>query len=362
MNKTLIVFGTRPELIKLIPIFIELKKQGLEKQYLSIFTGQHVELTQGLFEEFDFKPDLRIPLSNERNSIGLSFSAMLTALQEIVYAVQENTKIKMIVAQGDTTTCACAAFCAFINEIPFAHVEAGLRTHTIKSPFPEEYFRRIISLSSSIHFAPTEGAVKNLLQEGVKSEHIYLSGNTVVDTIELMKRKHRNTTEGIRNTILITCHRRENQNGNFHDLVKTIKLLAETHPSLNFIWIAHKTPFVRNELATNDFDSYPSIFISPPLPLSEMYRLYSISKLIITDSGGIQEEACSFSLPVIVIRDTTERLESLELGYSILAQNASDDLIVKFNQVLNSNEQVMLNPYGDGKSAERIVNFLQSNF
>jgi len=361
MNKKLIVFGTRPEFIKLIPIILEIKKQELEKDYLTVFTGQHHELTENLFEEFSFVPDISIPFVNEQNSLGFSFSSILNQLQEIVYALQKKYTLKLILAQGDTTSCACAAFCAFLNSIPFAHVEAGLRTNCFESPFPEEYFRHIITLSSSIHFAPTETAVSNLLKEGVKKENIQLTGNTIVDMVEFMQLTNNFKPNAVRDKILITCHRRENQNWKFHDLVNTVKILAQTYPNLKFIWITHKTPFVKNELVSGVFENYPTILISAPLSLSEMYRHYTTSKLIITDSGGIQEEACSFSVPVLVIRDATERKESIALGYSFLTQNVNEDLIRKFNEVLNAPPIFTHNPYGEGNSAKKIVAYLNNN-
>lgn len=366
MNRSLIVFGTRPEFIKLLPVIQEIKKQKLEDQYIYLFTGQHLHLTQELFDLFEFEPEFIISPKGNQTSLGSSFSFILQGLQEILDELQVNKPITRIIGLGDTTSSATAAMCAFFNKIPFVHIEAGLRTYDINHPFPEEYFRRIITLVTAIHFAPTQNAAKNLVNEGISREKILVVGNTIVDTIALLKEGVTKTRNGrvdpaflkSTNNVLITCHRRENQNDNFNVLVETIKELALENPQLNFIWVSHKTPFIHNRLTDANFCNCQNISVLPPITLPEMYELYNYTKIIITDSGGIQEEAPSFSLPVIVIRSKTERAESVELGYSKLTSDFRNDLKEEFHRLLTTPHIRMANPYGDGKAAERIVAFL----
>jgi UDP-N-acetylglucosamine 2-epimerase (non-hydrolysing) len=369
MNKKLIIFGTRPEFIKLLPVISEIKKQSLENDFIFVFTGQQKDLTEDLFSLFDFTPDITFKFKNHNNSLSFSFSHILSHIQEVIDEIQKCEKINMIIGQGDTTSCVCAAMSAFFNNIPFGHIEAGLRTNNFNNPYPEEFFRRIISIASSIHFAPTLKARQNLIAEGINKENIILTGNTIVDSIELIKSKisksGRNcVVNGLINSqknILITCHRRENQNGKFHTLVEAIKLLAEENPLLNFIWISHNAPFIKVELTDAVFKDHPNIYISPPINIIDLYALYQNSKIIITDSGGIQEEAPSFNIPVIVIREKTERHESIDLTYSVLSGNEKEGIINAFYHFLHQPVIEMKNPYGNGKAAKRIVDSLAIN-
>jgi UDP-N-acetylglucosamine 2-epimerase (non-hydrolysing) len=368
MGKKLIVFGTRPEFLKLLPVFMEIKKQRKEENYCCLFTGQHLDLTRDLFRQFNFTPDYSIYSLLHDNSLSYSFAEILSGIQNVIDEIQKSAGLSMIIGQGDTTSCVCSAMCAFFNEIPFVHIEAGLRTHDIKNPYPEEYFRRIISLSTTIHFAPTEKALQNLLEEGINRDKIIITANTIVDTIGIIKSMiaetgHRSIDDipsDLKRNIIISCHRRENQNSRYHVLIDTIKVLANENPSFNFLWLSHSTPFVKAELKNSVFEHEPNIHIFEPMGAMELYKQYLTSKLIITDSGGIQEEAASFNIPVLVIRDKTERIESTSLGYSILTGINRDQIIQSFYQLLNLGEIEMKNPYGDGKASERIINYLDS--
>ncbi len=370
MDKKLIVFGTRPEFVKLIPVFREIVNQGMKNDFLFIYTGQHADLPKDFFPAFDFQPDISILPKDHDNSIGFSFSYILSSLQAIVDDVMKSCGADLMIGQGDTTTCACAAMCAFFSEIPFAHIEAGLRTYDFASPFPEEYFRRIITLATTVHFAPTPMAGENLIGEGISADKIIVTGNTSIDTVKLLKSMD---PEGLRNpylhrwpekekNILITCHRRENQNGRFRTLTQTVRRLADDNPSLNFIWLSHPTLFVQKELREEIFSSNKNIFILPPVDVIGMHYLLGIAGMIITDSGGIQEEAPSFNIPVIVTRELSERKESVDLRYSIIPEDLDTGLIDAFYRVKAQLPVEMINPYGDGKAAVRIVNFLKENF
>lgn len=367
MNKKVIVFGTRPEFIKFLPVIIEIQRQHLDNDYFYIYTGQHTDLINDLFEFFGFKPSYTLQLKNQSNSLSHSFSHILSGIQEVIESIKNDFKISIIIGQGDTTSCACAALCAFFNNIPFGHVEAGLRTNDLANPFPEELFRKIISLTSTINYAPTIKAKENLLNEGIKKENIIITGNTIVDALEMLRplASTKVSANSIvrhfdsKNIVLITCHRRENQNEKYMELIDSIKTLAAENKSLQFIWISHVTPFIKKQLTRVQFEDISNIHIMPPLNIFELFFLYEKTRLIITDSGGIQEEAPSFNIPVIIIRDHTERTESIELGYSVISGLNKDRLIGSFNKIINQQPVKMINPYGNGHAAQLIISNLK---
>jgi len=367
MNKKVIIFGTRPEFIKLLPVIIEIQQQHLDNDYIYIYTGQHTDLISDLFEIFSFKPSYALQLKNHNNSLSHSFSHILSGIQEVIENVKNNFKISIIIGQGDTTSCTCAALCSFFNHIPFGHIEAGLRTNDLANPYPEEMFRKIISLTSTINFVPTIKAKENLLSEGVKNENIIVTGNTIVDAIEMLRPlalikvnensivKHFDS----KNIVLVSCHRRENQNEKYLELIDSIKILAIENKSLQFIWISHVTPFVKKQLTNGQFNDINNIHILHPINIFELISLYEKTRLIITDSGGMQEEAPSFNIPVIVIRDHTERSESVEMGYSFVIGINKEKLIGLFKTIINQQPVNMINPYGNGQAAQLIISYLK---
>lgn len=366
MNKKVIVFGTRPEFIKLLPVIVEIKRQHLDNDYLYIYTGQHTDLINDLFEIFSFKPTYTLQLKNQGNSLSYSFSHILSGIQKFIEVIKNDFEISIIIGQGDTTSCVCAALSAFFNHIPFGHIEAGLRTNNIANPFPEELFRKIISLTSTINFAPTIKAKEILLKEGVKKENILVTGNTIVDAMEMLRPLvSSKVTEnsvvgrfGSKNIVLITCHRRENQNEKYLELIDSIKRFATEYKSLQFVWISHVTPFVKKQLTIDQFHGFNNIHILPPINVFELFSIYEKTRVIITDSGGIQEEAPSFDIPVIVIRDYTERFESAEMGYSVIIGLNREKLMSSFNKIINQHPVKMINPYGNGHAAHLILSHL----
>lgn len=368
MNKKVIVFGTRPEFIKLLPLIIEINNQGLNESYLYVFTGQHTILIEDLFIFFDFKPTYALQEKDQRNSLSHSFSHILSGIQEVITTIKKTHLITGIIGQGDTTSCTCAALCAFFNQIPFFHVEAGLRTNNITNPFPEELFRKIITLSSNIHFAPTIIASENLLREGIPKENIFITGNTIVDAIEIIKSKLREKSSDFsileklhsRKLVLITCHRRENQNEKFIELIETIKSLAIENKSMQFIWISHETPYVKSNLTNQQFAGINNVLTLSPISIFALMNLYQNTVLIITDSGGIQEEAPSFNIPVILIRDECERPESIIKGYALKVGINKNQILEAFNQMINQEKIEMLNPYGNGIAATTILKHLNN--
>jgi len=367
-TKKIIVFGTRPEFIKLLPIIERLNQLGLQDEYIFIFTSQHTDLINDLFDLFNFTPSYIIKPKNSYNSIVNSYSFILSKLQKTVDKIKSAYNLSVIISQGDTTSCLSAATIAFTNNIPFAHIEAGLRTNNLQSPFPEEYFRKIISLSASVHFAPTKTAFENLIRENFSREDIIITGNTIVDAIKIIKEKTSKLSFKKlarfkkKKNILITYHRRENQTNSINIFIRAIKSIAEQNPECNFIWILHKNPFfVKNEI-NQFFENKKNVQIIDHINVMEMYFLYNYSKLIITDSGGIQEEAPSFNIPVIIIRSETERAESVNLGYSFLVENIEKDLMKKFKTVLNLPFQNMNNPYGNGNASQLIIEYIEEKF
>ena len=364
MKYNVIIFGTRPELLKVVPIIQEIKNRDICAKYKIICTGQHKELIEELLKKFDVIPDITLPLNNYNLSLSETLSILLKEIQLFVSNEKEN--IGYIMAQGDTTSCLAAAMVSYLNKIPFAHIEAGLRTYDLKKPFPEEYFRRIISLSTKIHFTPTTTAKFNLIKEGINEEKIIITGNTIIDLIENLKDKPYKTDNkqienflNSKNNILITCHRRENQNNNFIKLISTIKDLALSFPELNFLWLWSKNPFVLASLQNDSFSSISNISIIDPVNIFDMIHLYKSSKLIITDSGGIQEEAISFSVPTIVIREETERKEAINVGNSILVGNSSEKIKDAFRSLINIPHNIAINHFGDGKASIRIIDYFE---
>ena len=370
MSKKIVVFGTRPEFIKILPIILEVKARNIENNYCFIYTGQHNNLISNLFDTFNFTPNYSIKFKNQKNSISYSFTHILSNLQVIIDEIKNKFTISIIIGQGDTTSCLCAGLCSFFNQIPFGHIEAGLRTNNLMNPYPEELFRKIISLTSTINFAPTVRAQNNLLREGVKKENILITGNTIVDAIEILKTETLNNISEnsimrkftSKNNVLITCHRRENQNEKFNELINAVKTLATENSSLNFIWISHATPFVKKNLTKNNFSSNKNIHVLSPLNIFELFFLYHKTLVVITDSGGIQEEAPSFNIPVLIIRDYTERNESVEMGYSQIVGLNYEKLINSFNKIIHKKAIKMINPYGKGNAAQLIVNYLNETF
>ena len=365
MGYNLIVFGTRPELIKLIPIILEIRKRKISDKFKILCTSQHKELIDDLLELFEITPDIRLPINNCGQSISDTLSKIIKELQ--LYVGANINSIKYIIAQGDTTSSIGASMVAFLNNIRFAHIEAGLRTFDQENPFPEEYFRRIISLSADIHFTPTYNAKQNLLKENISPNKIIHTGNTIVDVIDILQNipnnKKNESIKGFlktKNNIIITCHRRENQNSNFDSLIESVVNLAILNPDLNFIWLSHFNPFVDSKTKSESLKKISNISVIKPINIFDMIDLYKASKLIITDSGGIQEEAVSFNVPTIVIREKTERPEAVEIGNSVVVGNSAIKLKIAFDKFLYGREPFEENPFGDGKAAIRIIDFFEN--
>lgn len=372
MKQVAIILGTRPEAIKLIPLYLELKENKSFKPVL-ISTGQHKEMLDQIFSFFDIQPDIQLNVMSPNQGLAGLTSLLFQKLEEVV----SKHKFDGIIVQGDTSTAMVGAMIGFYNKVKVIHVEAGLRTYDKFSPFPEEINRRIIGLVADFHFAPTEKAAKALEKESL--EGVYMVGNTVIDSllwamkkIEADEEKYQNNIKtsfpGLENKrlVLVTGHRRENFGKGFEEICRALASLADKYKELAFVYPVHLNPNVR-ETVFKYLDGYDNIHLIDPLPYDQLLYLMSKSILILTDSGGIQEEAPSLNIPLIVMRETTERPEGIEAGCAVLAGITACNIVNSFvqiyeDQTVYSKMTEAANPYGDGKSAEKIVGILEEAF
>lgn len=365
MRKIWIIVGTRPELIKLAPVVHELKRRGMNYEILN--TAQHKDLLEPYWKVFNITPTFSLNVMREDQNLSELTSRALLQMQDFVF--KNCNKIKCIIAQGDTTSVMCASICAFYNQIPFFHVEAGLRSNNFKNPFPEEYNRRVAAIWCQKHFAPTKKARENLLNEGIESRRIEVTGNTVVDAVQWVKETHLfkkskfssaqlNRISPNQKKVLVTCHRRENHGANLRQIVRAIEDLTRHYDDYFFIWLLHPNPNVKRTLINSDLSKNKNILLHKPVDYLDLIRLMNESAVIITDSGGIQEEAPSFGKPVIVMREITERPEAIDLGLMKLAGADNAKIAKAFKWAVTYKNKMKSNPYGDGRAAQRIVRSL----
>ncbi len=369
MNKKRIflVFGTRPEAIKMAPIVFECQQRHELIETTICITGQHHELLNQVLGHFGIVPDLNLEVMEPNQTLAKVTARCVEGLD----AAMAKCQPEYVVAQGDTTTVMAAAMTAFYRHIPFVHVEAGLRTGDLRAPWPEEFNRRVAALVTAIHCAPTRRAAANLLAEHVSTQSIHVTGNTVIDallwTVAKERKHHDRWLEEYaylddRRMVLITGHRRENFGTGLKKICRAITILADAFPDVDFLYPVHLNPNVREPVHRMLAD-YRNIHLSEPLPYPEFVWLMDRSTLIMTDSGGVQEEAPSLGKPVLVMRDTTERPEVVELGAARLV-GTSVELIVEGASTLLLDPtkyaacQIETNPYGDGHAAERIVDLM----
>ena len=357
MHLITVVIGTRPEAIKLAPVAKILLKSNIFKVRV-VLTGQHEEMVIKLMKLFDIPIDIKLNVMREGQSLSKLSSRILLELEK---EYVENIP-SLVIVQGDTTTAFCASLAAFYQNIKVAHVEAGLRTEDLFNPFPEEANRRIISQISSLHFAPTENAKKNLIKANVLGE-IVETGNTVIDALFLIKNKvgnyKLNNFDKInQDLILLTVHRRENWGNNLENICKAIKSLINKNSDLIFLIPVHPNQIVK-DVFFNILGNQKQVILTKPLDYQELISVLKTCKLILTDSGGIQEEAPSLGKPILVLRETTERPEGIDAGTAKLI-GTDPDVIEKetLNILKNKKEYEKMskkcNPYGDGKASERI--------
>ena len=375
----MLVFGTRPEAIKMAPLVKEFQKYPEQFQTIVCVTGQHREMLDQVLHIFEIEPDYDLNIMKQGQDLYDVTARVLTGMREVL----KETQPDVVLVHGDTTTSTAAALAAFYLQIPVGHVEAGLRTHNIYSPWPEEMNRQITGRIATYHFAPTPLSRQNLLDEGIKEESITVTGNTVIDALYMVVDRIKNDktldfglncslikagydvdrlNDG-KKLVLITGHRRENFGDGFISMCQAIKTLSEKYPDVDFVYPMHLNPNVRkpiHEVFGEDLSGLGNMFFIEPLEYLSFVYLMEKSTIVLTDSGGIQEEAPGLGKPVLVMRDTTDRPEALEAGTVKLVGTSYEKIVKEVSTLLKNQEYYdqmskAVNPYGDGMACERIV-------
>lgn len=384
MKKIMLVFGTRPEAIKMAPLVKEFQKHSETFQTIVCVTGQHREMLDQVLHLFDIKPDYDLNIMKQGQDLYDVTSRVLLGMRDVLKEANPD----IVLVHGDTTTSTASALAAFYQQIPVGHVEAGLRTHDIYSPWPEEMNRLITGRIATYHFSPTALSKQNLLDEGINEESITVTGNTVIDALYMVVDKIKsdkqlgkelenllresgydvNRLNGTRKLVLITGHRRENFGEGFISMCRAIKALTEKYPNVDFVYPMHLNPNVRkpiHEVFGEDLSDLDNMFFIEPLEYLSFVYLMEKSTIVLTDSGGIQEEAPGLGKPVLVMRDTTERPEALEAGTVKLVGTDYDKIVNEVSDLLDDREYYdkmskAVNPYGDGLACKRIYNSLNT--
>ncbi len=378
----MLVFGTRPEAIKMAPLVKEFQKNTKDFKTLVCVTGQHREMLDQVLHIFSIKPDYDLNIMKQGQDLYDVTSRVLLGMRDVLQKVKPD----VVLVHGDTTTSTAAALAAFYQQIPVGHVEAGLRTHNIYSPWPEEMNRQITGRIATYHFAPTSLSKQNLLAENIKEETVTVTGNTVIDALYMVVDKIKNDKEldaeledtlktsgydikrlkNGKKLVLITGHRRENFGDGFMSMCRAIQTLTKKYPDVDFVYPMHLNPNVRkpiHEIWGEDLSNLCNMFFIEPLEYLSFVYLMEKSSIVLTDSGGIQEEAPGLGKPVLVMRDTTERPEALKAGTVKLVGTDYDKIVTEVSSLLDNQTYYdemskAVNPYGDGKACERIVGLL----
>lgn len=357
----MVVFGTRPEAIKMCPVVKELKaRENIET--IVCVTGQHRQMLDQVLECFDVIPDYDLNIMKDKQTLFEITSNILLNIRGVL----EKTQPDVVLVHGDTSTTFATALACFYMQIPIGHVEAGLRTHNIYSPFPEEFNRQAVSILAKYNFAPTQLARQNLLNEGHSDESIYVTGNTAIDALKTTVRaSYENPVlDWAKDSrlIILTAHRRENLGEPMHHMFRAIRKIVDQYSDVKVIYPIHMNPLVR-EICDEELGNHDRIKIIEPLDVLDFHNFLAHAYIILTDSGGIQEEAPSLGKPVLVMRDTTERPEGIEAGTLKLVGTNEENIYSVFNELLINTEEYnkmsqASNPYGDGFAAKRIVDVL----
>ena len=378
----MLVFGTRPEAIKMAPLVKEFQKHPDKFQTIVCVTGQHRQMLDQVLEIFDIRPDFDLNIMKQGQDLYDVTARVLTGMRDVLSEARPD----VVLVHGDTTTSTAAALAAFYQQIPVGHVEAGLRTHNIYSPWPEEMNRQITGRIATHHFAPTPLSRENLMAEGVSADRIAVTGNTVIDALYMVVDKIKGDTElgrrlgaelksagydvdrlsGGRKMVLITGHRRENFGDGFISMCRAIKALTEKYPDVDFVYPMHLNPNVRkaiHEVFGENLTGLGNMFFIEPLEYLSFVYLMEKSTIVLTDSGGIQEEAPGLGKPVLVMRDTTERPEALAAGTIRLVGTDYDRIVHEVSRLVDEagyyeSMSKAVNPYGDGLACQRIVSCL----
>lgn len=362
MKKVLIVFGTRPEAIKMCPLVLELKKSEKLNTVVCV-TGQHKEMLEQVLDVFQIVPEYDLGIMKKGQDLTDVTTAILNGMREILKKEQPD----VVLVHGDTSTAFAASLAAFYQQIPVGHVEAGLRTWNIFSPYPEEFNRQAIGLTAKFHFAPTQTAKESLLKEGKNPDYIYVTGNTGIDALFHTVREdfYHPEIEWAKDSrlIVLTAHRRENLGEPMREMFRAIRRILNEFPDVKVIYPIHMNPVVR-KIATEEFKGCEHMRIIEPLDVVAFHNLMKASYLIMSDSGGIQEEAPALGKPVLVMRDTTERPEGVEAGTLKLTGTGEENIYRECRRLLIDTEAYSQmsgakNPYGDGKASRRIREVLE---
>jgi len=361
MKKIMLVFGTRPEAIKMCPLVNELKSRENFITKVCV-TGQHRQMLDQVLDIFGVVPDYDLTIMKDKQTLFDITTNILNKIKAVLEAEQPD----VVLVHGDTSTTFVTALACFYLQIPVGHVEAGLRTYNINSPYPEEFNREAVSIISQFNFAPTELSKNNLLKEGKKPETIFVTGNTVIDALKTTVRNDYRHAEldwaADSRLILLTAHRRENLGEPMHSMFRAIRRIVDETPDVKVIYPIHMNPVVR-KAADEELGDSERIRIIEPLDVIDFHNFMARSYLILTDSGGIQEEAPSLGKPVLVMRDTTERPEGIEAGTLKLVGTNEDTIYNEFKLLLNNTSEYekmskASNPYGDGFACKRIADIL----
>lgn len=361
MKKIMVVFGTRPEAIKMCPLVKELKRRS-ELDTVVCVTGQHRQMLDQVLNAFEVVPDYDLSIMKDKQTL---FDVTVNILEKM-RAILEEVKPDVVLVHGDTSTTFVTSLACFYMQIPVGHVEAGLRTYNIYSPFPEEFNRQATGIISTFNFAPTEVSKENLLKEGKKPETVYVTGNTAIDALKTTVKAdyHHELFDWLGNDrlIMLTAHRRENLGEPLRNMFRAIKRIVDEHEDIRVIYPIHMNPLVR-EAAAEVFGNQDRINIIEPLEVIDFHNFLNRSYMILTDSGGIQEEAPSLGKPVLVMRDTTERPEGIAAGTLKLVGTEEETIYATFKELLNNKEEYekmskASNPYGDGTACKQIADIL----
>ena len=374
MNKIFIVFGTRPEAIKMAPLYLEFKNSQEYYEVKLCVTGQHREMLDQVLELFEIKPDFDLDIMKASQSLNQITGLVVSGLKPIL----DKEKPDLVLVHGDTATSFAAGLAAFYNQIPVGHIEAGLRTGNIYSPWPEEANRKLTSAITEYHFAPTQDAKNNLIKENIDSTKIFVTGNTVIDSLFIIKNKLENNQElqkyfsekfnfldDNKKLILVTGHRRENFGDGFQEICKALKESAQNNQDIQIVYPVHLNPSVQ-EPVHSILNDVSNIFLIEPLEYLAFVYLMNKAFIILTDSGGIQEEAPSLGKPVLVMRTNTERPEAVKSGTVKLVGTNSEIIVKEIEVLLRDPEKYLLmsnanNPYGDGNASKNIVKLLSKH-
>lgn len=363
--KVMSVFGTRPEAIKMAPLIKELEKRESIKSIVCV-TAQHRQMLDQVLETFDIKPDYDLDIMKQGQTLSDITARVLYGLEKVIKV----EKPDIVLVHGDTTTSFAGALAAFYNQVAIGHVEAGLRTYDKYSPFPEEMNRQMVDCMTDMYFAPTNLSKENLLKQNIDESKIFVTGNTAIDSMKTTVKKdyHNSVLDWIGNDrmILLTAHRRENLGEPMRNIFRAIKRVVDETPDVKVVYPIHLNPLVR-EIANEIFKDCDRIKLIEPLEVFDFHNFQNKSHIILSDSGGIQEEAPSLGKPVLVLRDTTERPEGIEAGTLKLVGTDEENIYRETMKLLNNKEEYermskASNPYGDGYASERIVDAIVKHF